>query len=78
MDLEQAFGIVLKRKRKAANLSQEKFAEACDIERTYVSFLERGQRKPGLDMTFRIAQIFNLEASELIAEVEKVMSGEAD
>lgn len=70
MELSEAFGKVLKQRRVAAKLSQEKFAELCEIERTYVSFLERGLRQPSLDMTFRISKAFGISASELVQEVE--------
>lgn len=70
MDLAQAFAIVLKKHRKAAGLSQEKLAELCELERTYISFLERGLRKPSLNMTFRFAEVFGIKASELVEEVE--------
>jgi transcriptional regulator with XRE-family HTH domain len=70
LDLAQAFGITLKKHRTAAKLSQEKLAELCDIERTYISFLERGLRQPSLSMTFRLAEVFGVKASELIIDVE--------
>lgn len=70
MDLAQAFAIVLKKHRKSAELSQEKLAELCELERTYISFLERGLRKPSLNMTFRFAEVFEMKPSQLIEEVE--------
>ena len=70
MDLAHAFAVVLKQHRKSAGLSQEKLAELCELERTYISFLERGLRKPSLNMTFRFAEVFGVKASELVEEVE--------
>ena len=74
MDLAQAFAIVLKQHRKSAGLSQEKLAELCNLERTYISFLERGLRKPSLNMTFRFAEVFDVKPSELVEEIETVIS----
>lgn len=76
MELAQAFGLVLKQKRKTAGLSQEKLAEICSLERTYISFLERGERKPSLNITFKIAEAFDLKASKLVAEVENILDQE--
>ena len=74
MDLAQAFAIVLKQHRKSAGFSQEKLAELCNLERTYISFLERGLRKPSLNMTFRFAEVFDVKTSLLVEEIETVIS----
>ena len=73
MDLANAFGRVLRKKRNDAGYSQEKLAELCSLERTYISFLERGERKPSLNITFRVAKAFNMKASDLIVEVENIL-----
>jgi len=74
LDLAEAFGEVLRQKRKKAGYSQEKLAELCSLERTYISFLERGIRKPSLNITFRIAQVFGMKASDLVTEVEEFLA----
>ena len=74
MDLAHAFASVLKQHRKSAGLSQEKLAELCDLERTYISFLERGLRKPSLNMTFRFAEVFEIKTSQLVEEVESLIN----
>jgi DNA-binding XRE family transcriptional regulator len=43
-----AFAAILRTARVGAGLSQEKLAEAADIDRTYPSLLERGLRQPTL------------------------------
>jgi len=42
------FGLNVARLRAAKGLSQEKLAENADIDRTYVSGIERGVRNPGI------------------------------
>ena len=74
MDLAHAFGVVLKKHRKNAGLSQERLAELCDIERTFISMLERAERRPSLSMTFDLAEALNLPPSELVREVEESIS----
>ncbi len=59
------FGETLKRKRREANYSQEEFAEKLNIHRTYMSFLERGQRNPSLIMLFKISRALKIKLPEL-------------
>ncbi|MBO8129617.1 MAG: helix-turn-helix transcriptional regulator [Peptococcaceae bacterium] len=70
MKIEQAFGIALRKHRKALLLSQEELAHRCELDRTFISLLERGQRKPTLNTIFTISKSLNIKASELIQEVE--------
>ncbi len=71
MDIKQAFGDVLREYRKQVNLSQEKMALECDLDRTYISLLERGQRQPTLTSLFRLAEVLKVPAEDLIAETRK-------
>ena len=59
------FGKTLKRKRREANYSQEELAEKLNIHRTYMSFLERGQRNPSLIMLFKISRALKIKLPEL-------------
>ena len=61
----EKFGDTLKRKRREANYSQEEFAEKLGIHRTYMSFLERGQRNPSLIMLFKISRALKIKLPEL-------------
>ncbi len=61
----EKFGKTLRRKRREANYSQEEFAEKLGIHRTYMSFLERGQRNPSLIMLFKISRVLKIKLSEL-------------
>ena len=55
------FGEQVKKLRMEAGLSQEEFAERLGIHRTYVSFIERGQRNPSLLMIFKISRILKIK-----------------
>ena len=59
------FGEQVKKKRKLANLSQEELAEKLGIHRTYMSFIERGQRNPGLVMIFKISRALKIDLPTL-------------
>lgn len=68
---DAAFGLVLRRLRKAAGLSQEELGFATDFQRNYISLLELGKHQPTLPALFRISYALNKSTSDLIAEVEK-------
>ncbi len=55
------FGEQVKLKRKQASLSQEELAEKLNIHRTYISFIERGQRNPSLLMIFKISRALKIK-----------------
>ena len=71
MEPEVAFGIILKKYRKKNNLSQEKLSEASDLDRTYISLLERGQRQPSLKTILSISKVFGVSATDIISKVEE-------
>lgn len=51
-----AFGRNVSRLRNDAGLSQDKLAEKADLDRTYISGIERGIRNPGISVVIRIAR----------------------
>lgn len=73
MNVPQAFGVILRRHRKAANLSQEQLALQCDLDRTYIGMLERAERQPSLTTVFVICAVLNIKPSTLIKDVELII-----
>ncbi|WP_299555636.1 helix-turn-helix transcriptional regulator [uncultured Tateyamaria sp.] len=59
------FGRNLREARKARGFSQEGFAHAVDLDRTYIGGIERGERNPGLKVIVRIADALGVEVAEL-------------
>ncbi len=59
------FGRNLREARKARGFSQEGFAHAVDLDRTYIGGIERGERNPGLKVIVRIADALDLDVSLL-------------
>lgn len=72
--LRSATARVLVRLRHEAGLSQEKLAELAEMERTYLSFLERRLRTPGLETIIRLAGAFGIRAAELVDEIDFEMT----
>ncbi|WBL15232.1 helix-turn-helix domain-containing protein [Sutcliffiella sp. NC1] len=73
MNTEEAFGIVLRKCRQGKSISQEKLAINCELDRTYISLLERGKRNPTLASIFKLAKELDIRPNELIKEVEKLV-----
>ncbi len=73
MLLEEALAIVLKKYRLANKLSQDELAYRCELDRTYISLIERKKRKPTLNVIFKICSNLNIKPSLFIEEVEKLM-----
>ena len=68
MRLRKALAGNLKRLRLAAKLSQEELAHLADMDRTYVSSLERGNYSATVDMLERIADALGVEPTELLCK----------
>ena len=69
--LRQRLGQAIRRLRSEASYSQESFADACGLHRTYMGSVERGERNISLDNIERIARTLGLTAGELLVEAEK-------
>jgi len=74
MEIAEAFGYVLRKHRKEANLSQEQLALQSDLDRTYIGLLERAQRQPSLSTLFSICQVLEVQPHILIKEVEDLIN----
>mgnify|MGYP005732235729 CR=1 FL=1 len=63
-----AFGVRIRAARKEAGLSQEALGEACELDRTYVSSVERGERNISLLNIHKISQALNVRIATLLEE----------
>lgn len=71
MNLQRKFGLVLKELRLGKGLSQESFANQSDIDRTYISDIEKGERNISLKIIERLAKTLQISLSELFKTIEK-------
>ena len=67
------FGQVLREQRLAHELSQEELALAADVDRTFVSQMERGIRQPTITTLIKLAGALGIQPSTLIARMEKLL-----
>ena len=71
MTLNEKFGGVVKQIRKEHGISQEQLALLADIDRTYISDIEKGERNISLLTLKKIADALQVSMSYLITETEK-------
>jgi len=71
LDIEQAFGFVIKKYRTELSMSQEELALESGLDRTYISMLERGKRRPTINTLFSISSTLNVRPYKLIKEIEE-------
>ena len=67
-----------RRLRSERGYSQERFAEACRIDRSYMGMIERGEVSVTLGMIARLADGLGLTLSGLFAELERTTEGHDD
>jgi len=58
----------LRRYRNVVGISQEKLALDAEVDRTYVSQLERGIANPSLEVLCRLASTLGIELTDLFLE----------
>lgn len=68
--LSQAFGQVVRSHRERSGVSQEALAVRAGIHRTYVSSVELGKVRLGLEIAHKLASALGVPLHRLIAEAE--------
>lgn len=64
-DILVRFGERVRELRKKAGLSQEQFAERCELDRTYIGGIERGERNVSLQNIAVLARALGVAISDL-------------
>ena len=68
-DILNRFGARVRELRLKMELSQEKFAAKCGLDRTYVGSVERGERNIAIRNIEKIAKAFAISVSELTEDL---------
>ena len=66
MDIKKEFGKKIKVFRLEKGISQEELASIADIDRTYISDIEKGDRNVSLIVISKISKAFEISISELL------------
>jgi len=66
MEIREVLALNLRKYRHARGLSQEELAHRAEIDRTYISALERSVYAAGIDVVDRLATVLGLEAADLL------------
>ena len=68
-DILKRFGARIRKMRKDRGFSQETFAAHCELDRTYMGGIERGERNVALRNIERIAGALGISISELMKDL---------
>lgn len=69
--LADLFGQVLQEIRQLRNLSQEQLAFESELDRTYISQLERGKKMPTIQTLFSLSASLGVSPEEIIAQIHR-------
>ena len=64
-DIRVRFGKAVRHKRHKLGVSQEEFADMCQLDRTYIGGIERGERNVALVNIEKIAKALRISLLEL-------------
>lgn len=69
LDIRIRFGRALRRRRAKLGVSQEAFADMCQLDRSYIGGVERGERNIALVNIEKIAKTLRLSIGQLFRGV---------
>lgn len=68
---KQSIGRILRRKREALGISQEELAARSEVDRSYISILERGLKSPTIETLEKICAALGTLPERIIEEARK-------
>lgn len=71
-DLSKGLGLAVREARNKLGISQEALSDAADLDRAYVSGLERGTRNPTLETLDRITQALDVPLHDLLKRAQEL------
>ena len=60
-----SFGNHIKSLRDKIDISQEELAYLIDVDRSYIGFIERGERNITLDKIYKLSKAFKIKPKDL-------------
>ncbi|MHB8490644.1 MAG: helix-turn-helix domain-containing protein [Solirubrobacteraceae bacterium] len=77
-EAHSAFGRAVRAAREERGLSQEALAFECELDRSYIGGIERGERNPSLTNILRIATALAIAPSALLERAEAITPQKPD
>lgn len=65
-ELTIQFGQLVRKYRKERSMSQEQLALLCNMDRSYLGRIERGEVNPTLEKIYELSNALQIKASELM------------
>jgi transcriptional regulator with XRE-family HTH domain len=69
LKVQKMFGQRLAEIRSNKKITQENLSFEIGVDRTYISYIERGERNPSLYILWKISQALKVDLSELTKKV---------
>ena len=69
MDIKEKIGNRIRQLRQEKHFSQEAFADLCELDRTYISSIEKGKRNVSIVNLEKIANALNIKISTLLNDL---------
>ena len=67
-ELTFQFGQLVRKYRKEKNMSQEQLALLCNIDRSYLGRIERGEVNPTLEKIYELSKSLCIDIKDLLPE----------
>ena len=68
-DINIQFGNILRKVREGRGMTQEEFAEFCDISRAYYGRIERGEHSVTLELCQKVSEATGISFAELFEDI---------
>jgi transcriptional regulator with XRE-family HTH domain len=78
MDIREVLARNLRKYRRDKGFSQEELAHRAEIDRTYISSLERCVYAASIDVVDRLARVLGVEAADLLQPPKRAREVEKD
>jgi transcriptional regulator with XRE-family HTH domain len=65
-ELTIQFGQLVRKYRKERNMSQEQLALLCNMDRSYLGRIERGEVNPTLEKIYEVSNALEIQAIDLL------------
>ena len=74
LSLLRAFGVVVRARRRALDMTQQALASVSGVDRSFIARIETGKHQPSLTVIFGLARGLSMSPQELVAATEAASS----